>query len=199
MGYAGYDDYGYGGGGYYALPLPGGDLDARTYLDGPGTHAYLQQGRYSSYAYEGQNGSIFEQNTTTSSGGYEQSTYYLYTSESYRYSHSADFSYSNPPLYLTTGGFGYTTQQPTGYYGPYGSPYGPGRISTYNVIDIEIHTNGAYSTSGFQDASEINFEGGYYRNGYSAHSGTYLNGHLVPGTATSYSGSSYGYFTSYSS
>lgn len=199
MGYAGYDDYGYGGGGYYEVPGPGGYLDARTYLDGPGTHAYLQQGQYSSYAYEGQNGSVFEQNTTTFSGGYEQSTSYTYSNTSYIYTHSADFSYHNPPLYLTTGGFGYTTHQPTGYYGPYGSPYGLGRISSYDVIDIETHTDGAYSTTSFQDATEVVFEGGYYRDGYSAHSGAYLNGHQIPGSVTSDSGSSYGYFASYAS
>jgi hypothetical protein len=195
MGY-GYDDYGYGGR-YYSVPGPGGHLDARTYLDGPGTHAYLQQGQYSSYAYEGQNGSIFEQNTTTFKGGYEQSTSYDYSNASYRYGHIADFSYHNPPLYHITGIYGYSSYQAGGSYGSYVGSYGPGEVTSYNVSDIETHTDGAYSTVSFQNASETTLADGYYHTGYSSRSGEYLNGHQVPGSVTSDSTTSYGYLNSY--
>ncbi len=191
-----YEYYGYGyGGGYYQLPPPGGYLDARNYLDGPGTHAYLQSGNYSSYAYEGQNGSIFEQNTTTNAGGYRQSTSYAYTSSTYHYGHYSDNNSYNPPLYRQTGYDEFTTERPNGYYGSYGSPYGDGIFREYNASDIETHTNGSYVQQSSQSVTEVDEVGGYYKTAYHSSNVGEEDGMRIPGSYTNYSASSYGYLS----
>lgn len=190
-----------GSGGYYSVPGPGGYLDARAYLDGPGTRAYLQDGPNSSYAYEGQNGSVFEVNTTTFKGGFEQSASYEYANSSYRYAHNAYDTYYNPPVYRTTGGFGYTTTPPApsydGYYAPYGQSYGVGLTSHYSATDVEVRYDGSYKTISSQSLSETDFADGTYRAASSTSSGTYEDGVRVPGSTTHYSATSYGYLGSY--
>ena len=93
----GYNSYGYGGGYGYAMYLPGGGLDARQGLQGPGTSAYYQQGPYSSYASESDRGGIIEQNTTIGSRDTTTTTSYDYGNSSYRHSHYESHTYYNVP------------------------------------------------------------------------------------------------------
>ena len=49
-------------------------------------------------------------------------------------------------LYHITGIYGYSSYQAGGSYGSYVGSYGPGEVASYNVSDIETHTDGAYGT-----------------------------------------------------
>ena len=181
----GYNSYGYGGGYGYAMYLPGGDLDARQGLQGPGTTAHYQQGPYSSYASESDRGGIFEQNTTVGSRDTTTTTSYDYGNSSYRYSHYESHTYYNAPDH-------------------YGRAYGENYPVTETYRDSTgIKTyDGAYTHAYRSSTTFYGYSDGTYTQQFTTLSLDYVDGTIVPGSNIGTESSVTGYlggYTTYSS
>ena len=176
----GYNSYGYGGGYGYAMYLPGGDLDARQGLQGPGTSAYYQQGPYSSYASESDRGGVFEQNTTVGNRDTTTTTSYDYGNSSYRYSHYESHTYYNAP-------------------GHYGRAYGEAYPVTETYSDSTgIKTyDGAYAHAYRSSTTFYGYSDGTYTQQFTTLSLDYVDGTIVPGSNIGTESSVTGYLGGY--
>lgn len=183
-GYASYDEgagYGSATSSYgYAGYLPGGGLDARQGLDGPGTSAYYQQGPYSSYASESDRGGIFEQNTTVGLRDTTVSTSYDDRNASYRYSSYERHTYYNAP---------------ESYGRAYGGSYPV--TETYRISTGLATYDGAYAHEYRTSTTFYGYSDGTYTQQFTTLSLDYVNGVLVPGSNVGTESSVTGYLGAY--
>lgn len=181
-GYATYDDEsGYGSASYgYVSYVPGGGLDARQGLDGPGTSAYEQQGPYSSYASESDRGGIFEQNITIGSRDTSVATSYDYHNASYRCS-----SYETHTYYHT----------PDHYGRAYGGSYPV--TETYRISTGLKTYDGAYAHEYRTSTTFYGYSDGTYTQQFTTLSADYVDGVRVPDSTVGSASSVTGYLGGY--
>ena len=189
--------YGYSDGyaSYYSVPPPGGYLDAASYLDGPGTHAYLADTsrygtHYTSYASESDRGGIYRRGTTTySQGTVTTSATYDYSGGGYAYHRSVNTFTPSQPM-PAGDGFGY-----------YAAGYDiPNHLETYRYSSFQTETDqvGAYRQFEEQIFSLTSYTDGSSVSYYSERSQELTSdGHTVPGTISSYGVSGFNYGDGY--